>query len=149
MAVNQEVTLWEIIPSELVLILGIILTLAVVIVCLLIGYRHKTYECLTNVGVLTRIAVFSVLGFVLSFFQIPMPLVTHISLHLFPAFLLAMGYGPFVGGISGLITGSKGFLLQGDWTGGTFSIYVNAEKPLRPMYLIFMNILITTWTFGY
>ncbi|MFX1507664.1 MAG: hypothetical protein ACFFDC_16380 [Promethearchaeota archaeon] len=159
MAVNQEVTLWEIIPSELVLILGIILTLAVVIVCLLIGYRHKTYECLTNVGVLTRIAVFSVLGFVLSFFQIPMPLVTHISLHLFPAFLLAMGYGPFVGGISGLITGSKGFLLQGDWTGpvsnaffciiiGTFSIYVNAEKPLRPMYLIFMNILITTWTFG-
>lgn len=160
MAINQEISLWEIIPTELVWILGFIFTLAIVLICFFIGYRHKTYECLANVGVLTRIAVFSALGLVLSFFlQIPMPLVTHISIHLFPAFLLAMGYGPFVGGISGLIVGSKGFLTQGDWTGpvsnaffciviGTLAIYVNAEKPLRPMYLIFMNIIITTWTFG-
>ncbi len=159
MALTQDITLWEIIAPEMVLILGIILTGTVLIICLLIGYKNKTYQCLTKVGVLARIAVFSVLGFILSFVQIPMPLVTHISLHLFPAFLLAMGYGPFVGGISGLIVGSKGFLTQGDWTGpvsnmffcvviGTFAIYVNSEKPLRPMYLIFMNILITTWTFG-
>ncbi|MHA2253129.1 MAG: hypothetical protein ACXAD7_22395 [Candidatus Kariarchaeaceae archaeon] len=159
MTLTQEISLWEVIPSELVLLLGLALTLLVVAICFLIGYRHKTYECLTNVGVLARIAVFGVLGLVLSLFQIPMPLVTHISIHLFPAFLLAMGYGPFVGGIAGLISGSKGFLTSGDWTGpvsnaffciiiGTFAIYVNAEKPLRPMYLIFMNIIITTWTFG-
>jgi len=159
MALMQDVTLWEIIAPEMVFILGLILTGAVLAICLLLGYKHKTYQCLTNVGVLARIAVFSVLGFILSFIDIPMPLVTHISIHLFPAFLLAMGYGPFVGGISGLIVGSKGFLTQGNWTGpisnmffcvivGTFAIYVNAEKPLRPMYMIFMNILITTWTFG-
>lgn len=109
MAINQDVTLWEIITPEIVLILGLSLTLATVLICLFIGYKHKTYEALNNVSVLARIAVFSVLGFILSFVQIPMPVVTHISLHLFPAFMLAMGYGPFVGGIAGLITGSKGF----------------------------------------
>ena len=160
MAISQEITLWEIITADMVLLLGLLLTSLVVVICLLIGFRNKTHECLTNVGVLARIAVFSALGFILSFVQIPMPLVTHISIHLFPAFLLAMGYGPFVGGISGLIVGSKGFLTSGDWTGPVsnafFCIiigamaaqYVNAEKPLRPMYMIFLNILITTWTFG-
>ena len=152
MAINQDITLWEIIEPELVLILGILFTTLVLAICLFIGYKNKTQQSLKNVGVLARIAVFSVLGFILSFVQIPMPLVTHISIHLFPAFLLAMGYGPFVGGISGLIVGSKGFLTSGDWTGpvsnaffcvfiGTLAIYVNSEKPLRPMYLIFMNII--------
>ena len=159
MAINQDITPWEIISPEILLVLGIVATLSTVLFCLFIGYRHKTYESLKNVGVLARIAVFSVLGLVLSLVSIPMPLVTHISIHLFPAFMLAMGYGPFVGGIAGLISGSKGFLTSGDWTGpvsnaffciiiGTMAIYVNAEKPLRPMYMIFVNILITTWTFG-
>ncbi len=159
MAISQDISFWEIIAPEMVLILGLMLTALVLTICSIIGYRNKTHLCLSNVGVLARIAVFSVLGFILSFVDIPMPLVTHISLHLFPAFLLAMAYGPFVGGISGLIVGSKGFLTSGNWTGpvsnmffcmiiGTLAIYVNAEKPLRPMYLIFMNIIITTWTFG-
>ena len=159
MAINQDVTLWELLSPEMVLLLGLALTLITVIICLFIGYRHKTYESLKKVSVIARIAVFGVLGLVLSLVQIPMPVVTHISIHLFPAFMLAMGYGPFVGGLAGLISGSKGFLTSGDWTGpvsnaffcviiGTMAIYVNAEKPLRPMYMIFMNILITTWTFG-
>lgn len=159
MALQQDITPWEIITTDIVLLLGVSLTLLVILICLFIGYRNKTYECMKNVGVLARIAVFSVLGLVLSLVQIPMPLVTHISIHLFPAFMLAMAYGPFVGGIAGAISGSKGFITSGDWTGpvsnmffciiiGTMAIYVNAEKPFRPMYMIFMNILITTWTFG-
>jgi thiamine transporter ThiT len=146
------------ITPDMVLLLGIVLTGSITIVCLYIGYKKKAYEPLKSVRVLTQIAVYSALGLVLSFFAIPFILDTHISSHLFPAFLLTMSYGPFVGLISGAIVGSKG-MLTGNWTGpvsnaffciiiGTLSMSINPEKRGRPMYMILINIIVGTWTFG-
>ncbi|MHA2294724.1 MAG: energy-coupled thiamine transporter ThiT [Candidatus Hodarchaeales archaeon] len=147
------------ITPEITLILGIVLTGLVAIICLYLGFKKRAYEPLKSTRVLTQIAVFSALGFVLSFFAIPMPLITHISFHLFPAFLLTMAYGPYVGMITGAIVGAKGFILEGNWTGpvsnaffciiiGALSMYMNPEKRGRPMYMILVNIIIGTWTFG-
>ncbi|MHA2366028.1 MAG: ECF transporter S component [Candidatus Hodarchaeales archaeon] len=155
---ESDVPLFKAVSPELTLILGIILTGFIVFLCLYLGYKKKAYEPLQSVRVLTQIAVYSALGFVLSFFSIPFILDTHISFHLFPAFLITMAYGPYVGLITGAIVGSKG-LLTGNWTGpvsnaffciiiGTLSMYINPEKQARPMYMILVNIILVTWTFG-
>lgn len=146
------------ITPDMILILGIVLTGGIAAVCLYLGYKKKAYEPLKSTRVLTQLAAYSALGFVLSFFVIPFFLDTHIAFHLFPAFLLSMAYGPYVGMISGAIVGSNG-MLTGNWTGsvsnaffciiiGTLSMYINPEKRARPMYMILVNIIVATWTFG-
>jgi hypothetical protein len=159
MTVTQElVNPIETIPPELVLVAGIILTGIVVIIGLYLGYKNNAHLPLKSNRVITQIAVFSALGFVISFIDIPFLLDTHIAFHHITDWPLAMAYGPFVGMISGAIVGAKG-LLTGNWTGsvsnaffgiviGTFSMYINPEKRGRPFYMIVMNILIGTWTFG-
>jgi len=154
----EEIPVIAGIPVEMIWILGIGTTVALVAFCLYLGYRKKTHEPLKSTRVLTQVAVFSALGFVLSFFSIPMPLDTHLSFHLYPAFLISMAYGPFVGLIVGAITGSKG-MMTGNWTGpvsnaifciivGTLAMYMNPKKRGRPLYMIMFNVIVVTWTFG-
>ena len=148
----------ESIPPDLVLIVGIVLTGIVFLVGLYLGYKNNAHLPLKSTRVLTYIAVFSALGLVISIFKIPFLLDTHIAFHHIADWPLAMAYGPFVGMISGAIVGAQG-LLTGDWTGsvsnatfgivlGTLSMYINPEKRARPFYMILMNIVIVTWTFG-
>ena len=159
MTVAQElVNPIESIPPELVLITGIVLTVIVFAVGLYLGYRNDAHLCLKSTRVLAYIAVFSVAGVLVSVFKIPFLLDTHIAFHHIFDWPLAMAFGPFVGMISGAIVGAQG-LLTGDWTGsvsnatfgivlGTLSMYINPEKRARPFYMILMNIVIVTWTFG-
>ncbi len=148
----------ESIPPDLVLFAGIILTVIVFAVGLFLGYKKNAHLPLKSVRVLTQIAVFSALGLVISIFKIPFLLDTHIAFHHIADWPLAMAYGPYVGMISGAIVGAQG-LLTGDWTGsvsnasfgivlGTLSMYINPEKRARAFYMILMNIVIQTWTFG-
>jgi hypothetical protein len=148
----------ESIPPDLVFLAGAVLTIIVFLVGLYLGYRNNAHLPLKSTRVLTYIAVFSALGLVLSIFKIPFLLDTHIAFHHIADWPLAMAYGPFVGMISGAIVGAQG-LLTGDWTGsvsnatfgivlGTLSMYINPEKRARPFYMILMNIVIVTWTFG-
>jgi thiamine transporter ThiT len=155
---QDDIPILEGITPEMTLILGVISTILIAAICLYAGYRKKAYEPLRSTRVIIQIAVFSALGLVLSFFAIPFILDTHISFHLLPAWLLTMSYGPFVGLVTGAIVGAKG-LLTGDFTGvisnaffciivGTLSLYINPEKKFRPFYMIMINVIIGSWTFG-
>ena len=156
---QEDVPIIEGITPELTVISGLIITGIIFIVCLYLGYKKKAHEPLKSVKVLTQIAVFSVLGFILAIFSIPGPLATHFSFSHIADWPLAFAYGPYVGVISGLITGSRGFLLSGDWTGpvsnatfgliiGTLSLYINPEKRFRPLYMVIIMVIVNTWSFG-
>jgi len=155
---EDTIPILEGITPEMTLLIGAISTMVIAAICLYAGYKKKAHESLRSTRVIIQIAVYSALGLVLSFFAIPFLLDTHISFHLLPAWLLTMAYGPFVGLIAGAIVGAKG-LLTGDFTGvisnaffciivGTLSLYINPEKKFRPFYMIMMNVIIATWTFG-
>ena len=160
MAITQgEVPILDYITPELTLGLGLMITGFMYILCLYLGYKKKTYEPLQSVRVLTQIAVFSALGFILAWFSIPGPLGTHFSLAHIADWPLAFAYGPFVGVISGFITGSRGLLLEGNWTGpvsnatfglilGTLSMYINPQKRFRTLYMVITMVILNTWSFG-
>ncbi len=156
---QEDVPILEGITPEMTGILGLVITGSLFILCLYLGYKKKAYEPLKSVKVLTQIAVFSILGFILAIFSIPGPLGTHFSLSHIADWPLAIAYGPYVGAISGLITGSRGFLLGGNWTGpvsnatfgliiGTLSLYINSQKRFRPLYMVMMMVVVNTWSFG-
>ncbi|MHA1974444.1 MAG: hypothetical protein ACTSW1_15710 [Candidatus Hodarchaeales archaeon] len=158
MVVLQSVTAYDFISPEIVLIVGGILTFSIFAIALYLGYKKGAHRHLYSTPVLVQIAVFSVLGIILSYFEIPFILDTHISFAHITDWTLAMAYGPYVGIISGIIVNGKG-MLTGNWTGpvsgavfcaiiGTLSMYINPEKRGRPLYMIIMMVIFTTWSFG-
>ncbi len=155
---QDDIPIYESITPEMVLIVGAIATLLVVVVGLYLGYKKDAHEPLKSTKVLTQIALFSALGFVISFLDIPLILDTKISFQHITDWSLAFAYGPYVGAISGLIVGLKG-MLTGNWTGsasgivfaiiiGTCSMYINPEKRGRPLIMILLMIVISTWSWG-
>lgn len=155
---QDDIPIYENITPEMVFILGAVATILVVVIGLYLGYKKNAHEPLYSVKVLTQIAVFSALGFVISFVDIPLILDTKISFQHITDWSLAFAYGPYVGAIAGFIVGLKG-MLTGNWTGsasgvvfgiviGTCSMYINPEKRGRPMYMILIMVVVSTWSWG-